>query len=238
MRTLRVKKDIYERARQNMLDTQVIARGISQKDVLYAMHIVPRHLFVEEALHSQAYNDYPLPIGEKQTISQPYMVALMSESLGLTGSERVLEIGTGSGYQAAVLSLLAEKVYTIERISLIAARARKVLDSLHCSNVIFRVADGTTGWPHEAPFDAILAAAGSPQIPQAYIDQLTVGGRLVMPIGDEEVQTLIKVTKTEDGIRKEVLGGCKFVKLIGKHGWQADKDLPKTDVYGFSNRLP
>lgn len=233
MRALRVKKDIYERARQNMLDTQIIARGVTQKEVLYAMHIVPRHLFVEDALHSQAYNDYPLPIGVKQTISQPYMVALMTESLGLKGDERVLEIGTGSGYQAAVLSLLAEKVYTVERISTLAARARRVLDDLHCSNVVLRVADGTFGWPQEAPFDAILAAAGSPQIPQAYIDQLKTGGRLIIPVGDEQTQQLVKVTKLDGGVKTEALGGCKFVKLIGKFGWQAEKTQSKTDVYGF-----
>lgn len=221
--TLRLKRDIYERTRQKMLDDQLIARGITQNEVLHAMLTVPRHLFVAEALHSQAYTDYPLPIGEKQTISQPYMVALMTESLGLTGAERVLEIGTGSGYQTAILSMLVEKVYTIERISVLAAKARKLFDDLHCSNVIVRVADGTTGWPDEAPFDAIITTAGSPQVPSAYIEQLKTGGRLIIPVGDEESQKLLKITKRADGVTTEVLGGCKFVKLIGKHGWQAEK---------------
>lgn len=221
--TLRVKRDIYERARQRMVETQIAARGVKQIEVIDAMLTVPRHLFVEEALIPQAYNDHPLPIGEKQTISQPYTVAIMSEALGLTGKEKVLEIGAGSGYQSAVLSMLADKVYAIERIPTIASRARRILDSLHCSNVIIKIGDGTIGWRDEAPFDAILSAASSPSIPQAYIDQLRPGGRLVMPVGlDEDSQELVRVTRKEDGsIHKEVLGGCKFVKLIGKYGWSS-----------------
>lgn len=203
-----------------MIDTQLVPRGIKQKEVLYAMFTVPRHIFVEEGLYSQAYSDFPLPIGEKQTISQPYMVALMTESLGLTGKEKVLEIGTGSGYQTAVLSFLAEKIYSIERISAIASRARKTLDALHCSNVIIRVGDGTLGWSEEAPFDAIIAAAASPRVPSAYIEQLRPGGRLIMPVGTEDSQELIKITKKENNIVREVLGECRFVKLIGKDGWQ------------------
>ncbi|MBI5644280.1 MAG: protein-L-isoaspartate(D-aspartate) O-methyltransferase [Deltaproteobacteria bacterium] len=207
--------------RQQMLDNQLIPRGIKQAEVLHAMFTVPRHIFVEEGLYAQAYNDYPLPIGEKQTISQPFMVALMTEALGLTGKERVLEIGTGSGYQTAVLSMLSYKVYSIERISKIADRARKVLDKLLCSNVIVRVADGTTGWPDEAPFDAIITTAGSPQVPEAYINQLRAGGRLIIPVGPEESQKLLRITKKADGgFATEVLGGCRFVKLIGKYGWQ------------------
>lgn len=235
MRLPKGRKDIYERARQKMLDEQIISRGVTQKEVLFAMQAVPRHLFVDPAIESQAYNDHPLPIGERQTISQPYIVALMTESLGLTGSERVLEIGTGSGYQAAVLSVMAEKVYTVERISRLADKAMKLLDSLHCSNIIVRVADGTMGWPQEAPFDAILAAAGSQRVPQAYIDQLKVGGRLVMPVGDEEDQELVRITKLDGSVVKEVIGGCKFVKLIGRHGWEAAGDLPATDAFGFRN---
>lgn len=202
-----------------MIDTQLVPRGIKQTEVLHAMFTVPRHIFVEDGLYSQAYSDFPLPIGEKQTISQPYMVALMTESLGLTGKEKVLEIGTGSGYQTAVLSFLAEKIYSIERISTIASRARRTLDALHCSNVIIRVGDGTLGWPEEAPFDAIIAAAASPRVPSAYIGQLRPGGRLIMPVGAEDSQELIKITKKENNIVREVLGGCKFVKLIGKDGW-------------------
>jgi protein-L-isoaspartate(D-aspartate) O-methyltransferase len=216
---LRVGKDIYERARLQMVEEQLISRGIRQPEVLDAMRKVPRHLFVEEALYSQAYSDYPLPIGERQTISQPYMVALMTEAMELTGKERVLEIGTGSGYQSAVLSLLAGRVYTVERISTVAQRARRVLDGLHCSNVILRVGDGTLGWKEEAPFDAIIVTAAAPEIPPAYIKQLDTDGRLVVPVGGETVQELIKITRGAGEITQESLGGCRFVKLVGKYGW-------------------
>jgi len=220
-RPLRVGRDIYERSRQNMLDSQLIPRGIRQSEVLHAMLTIPRHMFVDEALWSQAYTDHALPIGEKQTISQPYMVAFMTESLGLTGTERVLEIGTGSGYQSAVLSMICHKVYSIERLGKIAARARKLLDGFMCPNVIIRVGDGTLGWPDEAPFDAIIVTAGSPVVPDALIGQLKPGGRLVIPVGEEDAQRLLRITRREDGSAgTEVLGGCKFVKLIGKQGWQ------------------
>lgn len=223
---IRVKKDIFERARQAMVDTQLIPRGIRQREVLDAMRTVPRHLFVEEGLYSQAYGDHPLPIGEKQTISQPFIVALMTEALGLKGTERVLEIGSGSGYQSAVLSLLCEKVYAVERISVLAARARRLLDGLHCSNVVVKVGDGTYGWEEEAPFDAIIAAAGSPSVPPAFISQLKDGGRLVMPVGEEDFQRLVRVTKRGGGVSTEVLGECRFVKLIGRWGWQAERKEP------------
>ncbi len=183
---------------------------------------MPRHLFVEEALASQAYSDYPLPIGEKQTISQPYIVGLMSEALDLKATDRVLEIGTGSGYQASVLSLIAEKVYSVERISRVADRARKILDSFYCSNVLIRVADGTLGWADEAPFDAILVTAGAPEVPDSLVAQLKVGGRLVIPVGDKDVQELIKITMHEDRLVTERLGGCRFVRLIGKKGWEKE----------------
>ena len=216
-----MKNDIYERARHRMVETQLIPRGIRQKEVLHAMMTVPRHLFVDEALVAQAYNDYPLPIGEGQTISQPFMVAYMTEALGLTGGEKVLEIGTGSGYQTAVLSLLAEKVYSVERIPELAARARRILDRLNYSNVVIRVGDGTIGWPEEAPFDAIIVTAAAPRIPPAYIEQLSPGGRLVIPVGGELSQELLRVTRAEDGsLKEEDLGGCRFVKLIGREGWQ------------------
>ncbi len=218
--TLRFKKDIYERARRQMVERQVIARGVKDPAVIEAMLRVPRHLFVEEALRGQAYGDYPLPIGEKQTISQPYIVALMTEALALTGSERVLEVGTGSGYQASILSLLSEKVYSVERISRVANNARKILDSFYCSNVLVRVADGTRGWLDEAPFDAIMVTAGAPKVPDSLVAQLCVGGRLVIPVGDEEVQELIKITKMKDRLQTERLGGCRFVKLIGANGWE------------------
>jgi len=216
---LRIKKDIFERARRNMVETQLVVRGITDKKVLDVMGCLPRHLFVDEAFHSQAYSDFPLPIGHEQTISQPYMVAYMTEALKLKKTDRVLEIGTGSGYQSAVLSMLAEKVYSIERISALRERAGKTLDSLSCSNVILRVDDGTRGWADEAPFDAILVAAGSPDVPKALVGQLAVGGRLVIPVGDETIQELCKFTRTETEIKKETLGACRFVKLIGKDGW-------------------
>lgn len=224
-KSIRVKQDIYSRARQMMVDAQIAARGIRQKEVLDAMFTVPRHLFVEDGLYAQAYNDYPLPIGEKQTISQPYMVAFMTESLGLTGKEKVLEIGSGSGYQSAVLSMLAYKVLSIERIPALASRARRILDGLHCSNVIIRVGDGTIGWEEEAPYDAIISAASSPQVPSAYIEQLNDGGRLIMPVGDEDSQRLLKITKKDDKVKTELLGGCRFVKLIGKYGWQEKREV-------------
>ena len=209
-----------------MVETQLIPRGIKDKRVINAMLTIPRHLFVpEEALWSQAYSDFPLPIGEKQTISQPYIVALMTEALELKGAERVLEIGTGSGYQTAILSVLAGKVYSIERISSLAARARKVLDSINCSNVVIKIGDGTLGWPEESPYDAILTTAAAPEIPKCYIDQLKIGGRLIIPVGDVYSQVLVKVIKTKDGIIKQDMGGCRFVKLIGRYGWKAERDF-------------
>jgi protein-L-isoaspartate(D-aspartate) O-methyltransferase len=213
----------YEIARKRMVDTQIIARGISDRRVIEAMLKVPRHIFVEEAMSAQAYSDSALPIGEKQTISQPYMVALMTELLQLNGSDKVLEIGTGSGYQAALLATIAKRVYTIERIRALALRARKALDSLGLLNVNIKIDDGTEGWPVEAPFDAIMVTAGAPEIPQALISQLKVGGRLVIPVGDLFEQTLVRATKREDGsVLREDLLGCRFVKLIGKFGWSAE----------------
>ena len=182
-----------------MVEQQIAARGISDPRVLDAFLAVPRHLFVEPGLQSHAYADSSLPIGEKQTISQPYMVATMTAALELTGMERILEIGTGSGYQTAILSRLAKRVYSIERLSVLASRARKVLDHLQISNVNIKIGDGTVGWRDQAPFDGILVAAGSPDIPADYLTQLKVGGRLVLPIGDREQQTLIRVIHQEDG---------------------------------------
>lgn len=210
----------FPKARLKMVEEQIISRGIEDPRVIAAMKKVPRHLFVEEALQSQAYSDHPLPIGEKQTISQPYMVALMTEALQLNGREKVLEIGAGSGYQAAILAELAAKVFSIERIRSLAIKARKLLYELGYFNVEIRVSDGTYGWLEESPFDGIIVTAGSPDIPQPLIDQLAMGGRLVIPVGDAYVQDLIRVTQTEEGIRREDLGGCRFVKLIGKYGWE------------------
>jgi protein-L-isoaspartate(D-aspartate) O-methyltransferase len=187
------------------------------------MEKVPRHLFVEEALQDQAYNDSPLPIDENQTISQPYMVALMTEALELKGREKILELGTGSGYQTAILAELADRVCSIERIAFLATRARKVLDSLNYFNVAIRVGDGTYGWREEAPFDGIIITAGAPDAPKILIEQLAVGGRLVIPVGSRHTQTLLKITRQSEDIndlKKEDLGGCRFVNLIGEHGWK------------------
>lgn len=205
-----------------MVEEQIVARGIRDPKVIAAMKKVPRHLFVEEALQNQAYSDHPLPIGEKQTISQPYMVALMTEALQLKGMEKVLEIGAGSGYQTAILAEIALKVFSIERIRSLAIQARKLLYELGYLNVEIKFSDGTLGWEEESPFEAILVTAGSPSVPQPLVDQLAVGGRLVIPVGEEVDQDLIRITKTEEGIRRENLGGCRFVKLIGKYGWNEE----------------
>ena len=207
-------------ARRRMVAEQVVARGIADSRVIDAMLKVPRHKFVEEALEGKAYQDAPLPIGEKQTISQPYMVAVMSEALNLEGFETVLEVGTGSGYQAAVLALLADRVFSLERIPALARRARKILDECGFSKVNIRLADGTHGWQDMAPFDAIVVTAGAPEVPQNYLDQLTVGGRLVIPVGDRNSQVLMRIKRTgEREYEEERLLGCRFVPLIGNHGW-------------------
>jgi len=199
-------------------------RGITDQRVIGAMLELPRHLFVEEAMAAQAYSDTSLPIGEKQTISQPYIVAKMTQLLELSGRERVLELGTGSGYQAAVLATLADRVYTVERIRPLAMKARKVLDGLRLLNVNLRIGDGTDGWPEEAPFDAILVTAGSPQIPQCLIDQLAPGGRLVIPVGDRVDQQLVLVRKNLDGsVERQEADGCRFVRLIGRNGWSEEQ---------------
>jgi len=212
----------YSKARQRMVDEQIASRGIKDIRVLNALNKVPRHIFVEEALYGQAYNDYPLPIGEKQTISQPFMVALMTQALELKGDERVLEIGTGSGYQAAILAELAEWVYSIERIRSLANRARRILYELHYYNVEIGITDGTQGWKEKAPFQAITVTAGSPDVPQPLLDQLTMGGRLVVPVGDAFSQTLVRVIRTKKGFKREDMGGCHFVRLIGEYGWQEE----------------
>jgi len=211
-------------ARRRMVEDQVIARGVSDQRVIDAMLKVPRHKFVEQALESQAYQDAPLPIGEKQTISQPYMVAVMSEALELDGSETVLEVGTGSGYQAAVLSLLADRVFSLERIPSLARRARRILDECGFSKVNIRVADGTRGWQEMAPFDAIMVTAGAPDVPQEYLAQLAVGGRLVIPVGDRDSQVLMRITRSGDNeYKEERILGCRFVPLIGACGWQEER---------------
>jgi protein-L-isoaspartate(D-aspartate) O-methyltransferase len=210
----------YRLAREKMVKKQLIPRGIRDEGVLQAMGKIHRHLFVEEALVGEAYNDHPLPIGHKQTISQPYIVALMTQALELTGQEKTLEIGTGSGYQAAILAELSEKVYTIERIMPLMAKARHLLNELGYTNILFKAFDGTIGWKEYSPFDAIMVTAGAPQIPEPLVDQLADGGRMVVPVGDRFSQELIKVVKQKNQFKKESLGGCRFVDLIGAHGWK------------------
>jgi protein-L-isoaspartate(D-aspartate) O-methyltransferase len=202
-----------------MVSEQLQRRGILDPRVLRAIGKVPRHLFVDEALVGRAYGDHPLPIGDGQTISQPYMVALMTEALELHGHERVLEIGTGCGYQTAVLAEVCGKVFSVERLKSLADRATRRLDSLGYYNVLVRVADGSLGWKEEAPFDAILVAAAAPAIPQALVDQLAPKGRLVVPVGDAYTQSLRKGVRGEAGMRWSDLGGCVFVKLVGQQGW-------------------
>lgn len=218
----RLMKPHYRPARDRMVKTQLVPRGIKDPRVLAAMGKVPRHRFVEQALWGEAYNDHPLPIGHKQTISQPYIVALMTEALELKGNEVVLEIGTGSGYQAAVLAELSNKVYTVERIRPLMVGARKTLAELGYTNILFKAFDGTIGWKQYAPFEAIIVTAGAPEIPKPLLEQLSEGGRLVVPVGNRFSQELIKVTRKQDNtyIKKD-LGACRFVDLIGAHGWKS-----------------
>jgi protein-L-isoaspartate(D-aspartate) O-methyltransferase len=210
----------YRLAREKMVNNQLISRGITDEGVLRAMGKIHRHLFVEEALIGEAYNDHPLPIGHKQTISQPYIVALMTEALVLTGNEKTLEIGTGSGYQTAILAELSKAVYTVERIGPLLEKAKALLGQLGYVNIYFKIFDGTLGWEDFAPFDAIIVTAGAPKIPQPILDQLTEGGRLVIPIGNRYSQDLIKVKRIKNTFKEENLGGCRFVDLIGVHGWK------------------
>jgi protein-L-isoaspartate(D-aspartate) O-methyltransferase len=202
-----------------MVEEQLIPRGINDPAVLASMHKVPRHEFVEDAMRSRAYGDHPLPIGSSQTISQPYIVALMTQALGLTGSGKVLEIGTGSGYQAAVLSSLCDRVYTIERINSLLVRARKAFDRLRYHNITSRIDDGTIGWLDEAPFTGILVTAGGPSIPAPLTEQLADPGRMVIPVGDRDIQELQLVEKKDGEISIKTIEQVRFVNLIGTHGW-------------------
>jgi protein-L-isoaspartate(D-aspartate) O-methyltransferase len=211
----------YSHRRREMVQKQIAARGITDPLVLAAMQKVPRHLFVSEALVDSAYGDFPLPIGEGQTISQPYIISEMTQCLLLKGDERVLEIGTGSGYQAAVLAQIVYKVYTIERNNTLFLQTRKLFDRLKYHNIVTRYSDGTQGWASESPFDAIIVTAGGQQIPPPLIDQLAIGGRMVIPVGGSMSQELIRIEKTENGIQTTNLGGCRFVKLVGQHGWDS-----------------
>lgn len=210
----------YSIARRRMVEQLVKGRGVRDPLVIQAMLSVPRHLFVEEAFQGQAYSDFSLPIGEKQTISQPFIVGRMTECLMLKGGETVLEIGTGSGYQAAVLSKIAARVYSVERHPSLARRARRILDSTGCNNVHIKVTDGTVGWEEQAPFDAIIVTAASPSIPKKYYEQLAPGGRLVIPVGELGGQVLKRLLRdNSDGFFEEDILDCRFVPLVGQFGW-------------------
>lgn len=213
--------DGFEIPRLKMVERLRDHYKIADPRVLSVMNTIPRHHFVPDALRSQAYKDNALPIAAGQTISQPFIVARMTELLELEGKERVLEIGAGSGYQTAVLASLVRRVYAVERIEVLAKTAIEKLRSLSINNVSIRVGDGTNGWPVYAPFDAILVAAGGPDIPRPLLDQLEVGGRLVIPIGaNPKNQDLVRVTRSEGGFSTENCGPCAFVPLIGEHGWK------------------
>jgi protein-L-isoaspartate(D-aspartate) O-methyltransferase len=215
------KEDLdFEKVREEMVHNQIIPRGIRDKRVLKAMLKVPRHRFVDEKYYGSAYADHPLPIGEGQTISQPYMVALMSECLELRGKETVLEVGTGSGYQAAILAELARKIYTIERIENLVIQARKVMADLNYNKVEVFLRDGSSGLEEASPFGGIMVTAASPDVPPVLIDQLGEGGRLVIPVGSSLSQTLIVITRKKGKIEKREVCGCVFVPLIGKYGWE------------------
>ena len=207
-------------ARTHMVQEQLVKRNIRDQRVLDVMSRIPRHCFVDKLFASRAYGDYPLPIGNNQTISQPYMVALMTELLEVNREHRVLEIGTGSGYQTAILAELSEKVFSIERIPALAKRARKLLDQLGFYTVFIQIMDGSGGWPEKAPFDRILVTAGSPQIPEPLSEQLADGGKMVIPVGKGNIQNLKIVERQDYTLKIKDYGGCQFVKLRGKFAWQ------------------
>jgi len=212
--------DDFEKQRLAMVENQLRRRGISDARALDAMARVRRHLFVPEEYRGSAYEDRPLSIEEGQTISQPYMVAIMTQSLDLRGGGRVLEIGTGSGYQTAILAELSSMVFTIERIPVLMERARKILQDLGYQNISYRTGDGSRGWPEEAPFNGIIVTAGAPEIPERLKSQLAEGGRLVIPTGPRFTQTLYKLTRKGDAFTEEDITGCVFVPLVGDYGWK------------------
>jgi protein-L-isoaspartate(D-aspartate) O-methyltransferase len=206
-----------------MVEEQLRGRGIHDPRVLGIMAAVPRHLFVDPAFSNRAYSDHALPIGQEQTISQPYMVGLMTQALGLEGDEKVLEIGTGSGYQTALLAELADRVFTIERIPEIGMAARDRLTAMGYSNIIFRIGDGTMGWREMAPFDRVIVTAGAPRMPSFLEEQLRPGGWGIVPVGDAASQSLVRMVRTESGLTEEVLCSCTFVPLIGREGWSVEE---------------
>ena len=210
----------YDILRRRMVEEQLIPRGIKNKRVLDAFYKVPRHRFVPEELRGSAYSDYPIPISEGQTISQPYIVALMTECLGLTGQEKVLEIGTGSGYQTAILAELAREVYSIERFPALVKKAEGLLNELGYANIKIRCADGTMGWPEAAPFDRIIITAASPRIPLPLTEQLKENGKMLLPLGETFSQVLTQVEKKDNKLQSIQICGCVFVPLVGKYGWE------------------
>ncbi len=213
--------DLYAHRRSRMVKEQLACRNINDQRVLAAMEEVPRHRFLGESLRVKAYGDYPLPIGAGQTISRPYIVAFMTQALQLRGDEIVLEVGTGSGYQTAVLSRLCHRVYSVERVNSLLVRARQVFSSLHYYNIRSHLSDGTLGWPESGPYDAIIVTAGGPDIPQPLLEQLKEGGRMVIPVGSQQGQELKLVEKREGDVVVTDLSPVKFVDLVGKYGWGA-----------------
>jgi protein-L-isoaspartate(D-aspartate) O-methyltransferase len=213
--------DRWEAARQRMVETQIASRGVKDERVLAAMREIPRHLFVPPTYREAAYNDSPLPIGKGQTISQPYIVAVMTELLAVGPGDTVLEIGSGSGYQAAILGRLVKSVITVERIAEVAEMARENIAGLGITNVTVITGDGTIGYPGAAPYDAILITAATPSVPPPLIDQMAEGGRLVAPVGSRDLQELVRLTKREGRTTRELFGGVVFVPLLGEYGWQA-----------------
>ena len=213
----------YAGQRRKMVEEQILGRGIKDLSVMEVLSRVPRHLFVNSSLQHRAYGDCPLPIGENQTISQPYIVALMTQVLDLKGGERVLEIGTGSGYQTAILAELASHVFTIERVKPLVKKTKELLEGLKYKNIVFKTFDGTYGWRDQSPFDAILISAATPSIPKSLIEQLADKGRLVAPVGERESQDLIVLNKTGNKVMERKIGSCKFVPLIGKFAWSEEE---------------
>jgi len=210
----------FSKVRFEMVETQIKRRGIHDERVLQSLRKIPRHLFVPEEYQAEAYTDHPLPIGNGQTISQPYIVALMTSTLELIGSEKVLEIGTGSGYQAAILADLAKEVHTVERVPQLSDLAAKNLRSLKMSNVFLHVGDGSLGWVDAAPYDRILITAAAPELPDVILDQLKINGRIVCPVGGRWRQMLEVWVKEKNGLNKQQILPVVFVPLLGEHGWQ------------------